>query len=438
MSESGQIQSEKQADRLILGVYPQKQEGLFMQRVKIPGGRITWQQWRKVCLIAQKFTNGTALHITTRQDIELHNIAPADIPVIQQELCRAGLNFFGACGDMVRNITLCSRCDITENGWDLLPIVQLLNQQILLQKFLFNLPRKFKISFSGCSKACAKPWINDLGFIGEKDGAFTLIGAGSLGPKPALGIELYRSLPARDILPVCMASLELFEQYGDRKNRRIARLRHIRERLGDSSFKEELDRRFRRIKQEHTWPDIIFSKGEKKPLKMSRLQLPDGNISRADGLMLADTYEPKNSILRINIEHGLEIFSQEDVPLPTGLADLANKPVIIACPGTSTCPKGLADTWCASEAIRKALANYNAGDLRINISGCPNNCAQSAVSDIGLIGQKRNKNGKLSESFRLLTGGGNGRTNKLAEQISEVWAEDIQQEIRACLNKLKG
>jgi len=437
LSDPGQIQSVKTAGRLILGVYPQKQEGLFMQRIKIPGGRISWQQWRKVCLAAQTFTNGTPLHTTTRQDIELHNIAAGDIQSLQQELCRTGLNFFGACGDMVRNITLCGSCDIIDGSWDLLPIVHLLNQQILSQKFLFNLPRKFKISFSACPKACAKPWINDLGFIAQQDGTFTLIGAGSLGPKPALGIELCRNLPAKEILPVCMASLELFQQYGDKTNRRTARLRHIRERISDDSFKKELDKKFNKKKEECDWPDIVFSKGSRTTLKMLRLQLPDGNISPADGLLLADIYEATNSQLRINIEHGLEIFAEEHAVLPAHLAEFVNKPIIIACPGSSTCPRGLVDTARACEAIRKALANYNTGNLRINISGCPNNCAQSAVSDIGLVGQKRNKDGKLSESFRLLSGGGNGGSNKLAEQTSEVWAEDLQQAIETFVNKLQ-
>ncbi|HSV27203.1 MAG TPA: hypothetical protein VLH60_04850, partial [Sedimentisphaerales bacterium] len=92
------------------GAYPQKQDGLFMQRVKVLGGRITWHQWRTVARLAALYTPGTPLHLTTRQNIEFHNVAAADLPAIQRQLGDAGLSMLGAGGDSVRNITVCTGC----------------------------------------------------------------------------------------------------------------------------------------------------------------------------------------------------------------------------------------------------------------------------------------------------------------------------------------
>ena len=212
----------------ILGAYPQKQEGLYMQRIKVLGGRLNGYQWKALAELARAYCHGTALHLTTRQDVELHNIARRDLAAVQQGLTEAALKTFGAGGDSIRNITVCPGCDLCPDGYDLLPLAMLVHPFIEQQPLIFTLPRKFKISFSGCRKACAKPWLNDLGFITQSDGRFTVVGAGSLGPKPALGIELYRDVPAEKILPLCISAVEFFEQCGDRQNRRRARWRHVR------------------------------------------------------------------------------------------------------------------------------------------------------------------------------------------------------------------
>ena len=146
----------------VLGVYPQKQAGLYMQRVKVLGGRINWPQWRRIAELTQTYCDGFPLHLTTRQDLELHNIRRQDVATVQQRLAEVGLTVFGACGDSVRNITVCSGCEFCPGGLDVMPLAQLVRQGIDQEPVVFTLPRKFKISFSGCRKACAKPWLNDL------------------------------------------------------------------------------------------------------------------------------------------------------------------------------------------------------------------------------------------------------------------------------------
>jgi sulfite reductase (ferredoxin) len=416
----------------LLGIYPQKQSGLFMQRIKIFGGRINWPQWRKIAEIADLYCRGFPLHISTRQDIELHNVALEDLPAVQQGLAEVALTTFGACGDAVRNITVCTGCDFHDDGYDLLSLAQLVRFYLDEQSVVFNLPRKFKISFSGCRNACAKPWLNDLGFIAQQDGLFTVIGAGSLGSKPALGIELYRDLPAGDVLPLCIAAVELFNQHGDRQNRRRARFRHIREKFGDDAFKTELDAHFVLIKQKRAWPDITPAKSRNKNMKLLfRLQLPNGNIDPGHAVELADAVQEQTTVLRINLEHGLELYGAESFRLPDSLIKLAKNPIIVACPGSSTCQRGLVDCWNTADSIRESFSGENLSNVRINISGCPNNCAQSAVGDIGLIGTLRKENGRQAPYYRILKGGGNGQNNVMAQEYCVVSAGDVPDTIRS-------
>jgi len=436
MAEQKQSKSDKQvqANRL-LGMYPQKQDGLFMQRIRIPGGRISWPQWRKIAELAATYTPSAPLHLTTRQDIELHNVAHESIPAVHEGLAEAALTIFGAGGDSVRNVTVCAGCDLCRDAFDLLPLVRLVQSYLELQPVIFNLGRKFKISFSGCEHACARPWISDLGFIAQINGLFTVIVAGSLGAKPALGIRLYEDFPAEDILPLCVAALEFFEQSGERQNRHLARFRHVREKFGDQAFFTELDTRFKEAKSRQAWPNIVpaATKGHLKLLH--RLQLPNGNISPQQALDLADTAELKGATLRINLEHGIELYGTEEIELPDSLAQFANNPVIIACPGSTTCPRGLVNCWATADMIRKKLTKRQTRQLQICISGCPNNCAQSAVADIGLVGMTRKINGRSTEHYRLFTGGGNGKNEKLAEPSSVISASDVGETIESLLKK---
>jgi sulfite reductase (ferredoxin) len=415
-----------------LGVYPQRQDGLFMQRIRILGGRIGWHQWQRVAELARHYS---PLHITTRQDIELHNIPGPDIYTVQKCLEKVDLSTQGAGGDTVRNITVCSGCPFSSYAGGVLAIAEFLHKALMGRAF--DLPRKFKISFSGCLFACAKPWVNDLGFVLQRDGHFTVIGAGSLGPKPGLGIELCRGLTARDVAPMCIAALEFFEQTGDRQNRHRARLRHVREKLGDERFKAELSAVFERVRTSLAWPDIALATPNRNIRLLWRLQLPNGNITLDEAVQLADTAESYGAELRINLEHGLELYGPQTFTLPDNLAALENLPVIIACPGLSSCTKALADTWTIAEAIRQRLANIQRPNLRISISGCPNSCAHSAVADIGLIGLRRNRDGRSDECFRLLTGGHNGIDNRQAVADDVLFAEDVPTGIERLLSPLK-
>ena len=422
----------------VLGVYPQKQNGLFMQRVKVLGGRINWHQWRKVAELAETYSAGFPIHVTTRQDIELHNIGRQDIAEVQQGLAEAALTTFGAGGDSVRNVTVCAGCEFCPDGLDLMSVAQLVRGQFELEQVAFTLPRKFKISFSGCPKACAKPWVNDLGFVGQPDGRFTVIGAGSLGPKPAVGVTLYEGLRAEEILPLCMAAVEFFEEQGDRRNRRRARFRHVRERLGDDAFRAELDRRFEQVKARASWPGIRPGRAQDGIKRQCRLQLPNGNITPTQAVRLADAAETQGAVVRIDLEHGLSLYGPKPVPVPENLAAMATAPVIVACPGGAMCPRGLADCPATAQQIRDALAGEGLSSVRISISGCPNGCAHSATAPIGLVGMLRKNGDQAAPHYRLLVGGGNGTNNRLAEPSAILPANDVARAVPELLSETKS
>jgi len=416
------LQSTVAADRLH-GVYQQRQSELYMQRIKIPGGRIQWQQWQVIAQLQERFTSDTPVHLTTRQDIELHNLRLDDTVKVQQALIDAGLSVYGACGDSLRNITVCPGCGFCKDGWDVFAVSEAVKNYLQSRPAILNLPRKFKISFSGCRQNCAKPYLNDIGFIAVSEEHFEAVVGGSLGPVPALGIKAYERLPVSDIFALCCAAVEMFVEYGDRKNRRKARFRHVREKLGDDVFLNELNKRFREAKNKEPQPELnLLTKTNSDFKLLHRLNIPDGDISAEQILLLADSCRSYGIESRINFEHGIELYGLEPLKLPESLKVFESGPIIICCPGNRNCPFGLINCQSAALKIRNSFANDKRfNNVRINISGCPNNCAHSAAAAIGLVGLKRNK----KDCIRLYTGGGNGRNQNLAQKRGIETVENI-------------
>ncbi len=395
-----------------------------MQRIPVFAGRIGWKQWRQVAALAERYTPGVPLHITTRQDIEMHDLPDPCVPQVTQELQLIGLNTYGACGDSVRNITICPACEFDELGFDLLPLARLVRETLLEMSAEHSLPRKFKVSFSGRDNHHACPYISDLGFVVQADCSFQVIGAGSLGPRPQTGIVLYENMPAEDVILLARAALELFIELGDRQNRSKARLRHVRQRLGNDVFRRQLDERFRALRRQHPWPAIVLSRGRTGMRRLHVLQLPNGNIDPRQAIQLAEIAQEGDAVLRINLSHGLELYGPKPFALPKELQGFANLPCVVACPGAASCPRALVSTQEIAVEMQ-GLEGIDLAGKKIAVSGCPNGCAHSAVADIGLIGRLQTIHGRRTECFDILTGGGHGQTDKLAEKADTVPARQI-------------
>ncbi len=398
----------------ILGSYPQKQPGLYMQRIPVFGGRLDIGQWAAIVDIARRFSS-SPLHLTTRQDVELHDIPEADMPSVYRALYEAGLDTYGACGDCVRNITICPASDYDDTAADILPLAKLVREALFSRPAMFPLPRKFKVSFSGCFRACGRPFVNDLGFVANRDGTFRAIGAGSLGAHPQTGIELYPSLTAQEVVWLSVAALELFAELGDRQNRRKARLRHVRQRLGDLEFRRRLHDQFEKTKQTFVVPVLKMVPLQRGVFYRTTLQWVTGEISLDTADLLTQACRQNAAAMRINLTHGIELFSSSPIILSEPLRQYENLPAIVACPGSDTCTNGLTATRTLARQFAQRLTGSRWKGKTIAISGCPNRCAQCAVADIGLTGCMKTIDGQRQQAYQLFTGGGCGKNADIAE-----------------------
>lgn len=420
----------------LLGIYPQRQPGIWLQRVKVIDGRLTPQQWKSLAAIACRFTPHTPLHLTTRQDIEIHDLKAEDVPLVQTQLSAAGLTCLGAAGDTVRNITVCPCSGTTGSTPDLAPLAEQVRQMLEAQSGIYSLPRKFKISLSACDEACAQPYINDLGLVASrKDGAwgFRVIVAGSLGARPNAGIELFDWLAAGDVLPLALAAIRVFAEHGDRTNRAKARLRHVRERLGDPAFTTLLIEAFQKAKSEQSWPDVTLSTGAVDYDAKVTLNFLGGDVSIDAAEALAGLAAQPDVQVRITNHHRIMVYATNQASLAghlaasEALAQAARpQPAIVACPGTRWCKHGLVDTLAMAKRIAELPAGTIPATAAVCISGCPNGCAQNAVADIGLSGVLTTENGVRHEAYSVLAGGAMGRREHLALPVAQrLKPEDV-------------
>lgn len=406
---------EDPAHARLLGVYPQRQEGLFMQRVKLPGGRIEPNQLRALASIAERYGPGSQLHLTTRQAIEFHGLRRDDIPAVQRDIEAAGLTALGACGDTLRNVTVCPGTGRCTETCDVSVLGDAIRARAALLPWIGQLPRKFKISISGCPNACARPWINDVGLIAQADGTIRAIVAGSLGARPGTGILFDGTLSPANAQHFAIAALRLFHAEGDRGNRSRARLRHVRERMGDAAFLQRLNDLFKEELRNGDGPGPDWPPVSAQAKLVCRLRPPLGDLAPALARELADAVEAVGADVRIGLEHDLLVHGKLPPALTPSLRPLAAEPCIVPCPGVTWCSRAIADSRGMAARIRAALPADCA--LAISISGCPNDCSHASVAEIGLVGRIRTVNGVRQECYRLLAGGGAGRTANLANEL---------------------
>lgn len=399
-------------DARLLGLYEQRQDGLLLERVRVPGGRLTGAQLRGLAAVAVRFTPGYPLHLTMRQDVELHGLRAQDVPAAQRMLAEIGMTTVGTCGDTLRNVTVCPGGGLCPGSMDPYPLAQAIRTAAEALPWIYRMPRKFKISLSGCANACARPWINDVGLVGSSGGTFAAILAGSLGSRPAPGIPTHDGLAAQQAVSLVLAVLTLFNEEGDRRNRARARLRHVRERLGDDLFKRRVQEYVARAPS-RTAP-VASASGRARRFRV-RLAFPLGDIQPEEADALAEAVERSDCLMRIGPEHDLFLFAEREPELPAELTQIVDGPRVVACPGSTWCKRGLVDTRRTARLILKSLT-YGA-DASVHLSGCPNDCAQASVAEIGLVGRITSAQGEREECFRLLAGGGQGRGPGLAREL---------------------
>ncbi|MCY2930707.1 MAG: nitrite/sulfite reductase [Planctomycetota bacterium] len=432
---------EDPAQARLVGIYPQAQEGRFMQRVCLPGGRLEGQGWRALAQLARRYTPATPLHLTTRQDIELHDLVAADIPPVQRALQAAWLTSLGACGDTPRNITLCPCSGLAPGSVELMPLVRAIAKALAGIEGVYRLPRKFKVALA-CGPGCGQPFLNDLALTAvQRDGrwGFRVVIAGSLGPAPATGVVYREWLEPSQAVALAVAAVKVFAVEGDRTNRRKARLRHVRQRVGDETFRTLIDQSLASVlANENPQSPAIDPVPPVQPFAVSRrLFFPHGNLSPDHADAFAQLSDRPDLAVRLSNQHQVILFAPSEDVLAAALRDHAilsapaaagEGPIVVACPGKRWCAHAVVATDAIADGLRSALAGVLPAGAVVCISGCPNGCAHSLVADVGLAG--RVSEGR--DAFDLYLGGGMGRDERLARQAGAKLApEKVIETIRA-------
>ncbi len=241
-----------------VGVYPQKQGGdAFMMRVKVPGGVMTPAQAKVVGKIATDFAHGPIpnphfgnnfLDLTTRQDVQMHWIKMRDIPEIWRRLEEVGITTVQACGDSSRNVLCCPVSGLGHDEvLDALPVAQAINAYFTGNREYANLPRKFKMSVTGCLEDCAQAEINDVGMLPARleDGTlgFNLRVGGGLSDGPRMASDIDVFVRPEEAVEITRGIAQVFGELGNRENRWTARMRYLVQELGPEGFREELEKR---------------------------------------------------------------------------------------------------------------------------------------------------------------------------------------------------
>ncbi len=447
--------AEYRSFRVPRGVYEQRESDTYMLRARCPAGVVLPHQLRALADVSRQYGNGV-LHVTTRQDIQVHRVLLDDLHSALCELHAAGLSTRGGGGNTVRNITGCADAGVcAAEVFDVSPYVVAMTEALLPDPLSYQLPRKYKLAFSGCARDCAGATVNDLGFIAKKLNGipgFAVYVGGGMGADSRVGQLFEPFVPAGQIHLVAEAVKRVFDQHGNRKNRNRARLRFLIEQIGWLRFRELYQLEFeglRPAQQEglqvrplpasppavsadqaelaatatgcDAWRGRNTLRQRQDAYFLIHIPLTLGDIDAGTLEQLADVVErhgermvratqTQNLVLRWVHESELTALHAKLAGL--GLAE-AQLPVLrdmVACTGAATCKLGICLSRGLARAVADELAASAAGltpvqDLRLHISGCPNGCGRHAIADIGLHGVARRVNDRLVPHDVIQVGG---------------------------------
>ena len=418
----------------------------FMMRIGIPNGIVTSKQLRVVGQLTQKHARNLA-DITVRQNIQLHWLSIESLPEVVEALDKIGLSPKGACGDVVRNVTGCPLAGVAADELiDASPIARGIAHELTANPEFYNLPRKFKISATGCPSWCTYPEINDIALTAvERDDkvGYSLRVGGGLSNEPHLAVRLDAFVRPEQAIEVVRRIAEIFrDQQVLRESRERARLKYLfmREGWTPESFLDELHRRLGYkldpAVPENVPDDILRDHTGVHPQMQPGLAYVGASVLRGrvsgDQLVAAAELAEKfgSGSLRATVSQNLVIV---DVPYAKtgelarelgqiGLHVEASQfwRGAIACTGTEFCKLAIAETkgftrWLVDE-LEERLPQFDQ-QLKLHVTGCPNGCGQHWIADIGLEGKKIKFEGKLTDAFYFCLGGAVGEYAGVARPV---------------------
>ncbi|WP_411030219.1 HEPN domain-containing protein [Spongiimicrobium sp. 3-5] len=456
--KDGKLDEEKfRSLRLARGVYGQRQEGVQMIRIKLPYGKVTADQLRRICDVSDEYSTGR-LHITTRQDIQIHYVDLDRTPELWAQLEKDDITLREACGNTVRNVTASETAGIDlDEPFDVSPYAHALFQYFLRNPISQEMGRKFKVSFSASDADTGLSYMHDLGFIAKINNGirgFKVMLGGGLGSQPRHADELFSFLPSDKIIPLMDAVIRVFDSYGERKSRAKARMKFLLKDVGLDGFKKLLEEvrtavpydsypidaeAYPKVKIANTSvPETIIENQEKfEAWKSTNLvpQKQEGYVAIGIKVLLGDFYTDKArqladlitkyaaGELRLSLRQNILIPYVKEELIPFFYIELEklgfveagyNKALdITACPGTDTCNLGIASSTGIAEELERVIKTeypdyINNPDVVIKISGCMNACGQHNMANIGFQGMSiRTKDKLVAPALQVLLGGGN-------------------------------
>jgi NAD(P)H-nitrite reductase large subunit len=431
------------------GVCAQRQVGVFMLRIRVPGGKATPAQIRRVADLADAFGH-RSVHVTTRGGLELHHVRIEDVPAVWAGLRDAGLTTKGTCGDTIRNVIACSHAGTYAGEvLPLAPFVQLLHERIVEISDATNISRKINVAIA-CSPHCDEHVAtSDIGFVAMPDPAggrptFTVWGAGGLGATPRLAVELRAGLAQTDMLAAFDAIVALGAKHADRSSRAKAKIKLLVEKLGYARVVEIFNEEFEIARTTANHSAVVFGAStsetqapppragdvvaQKQPDRYTIPALiPMGEIASPAARALATVAERfGDGIVHLTPDQNAEIQGVRGADVAKarealralgvrtrgrgGIAD------VVSCVGLEYCPLAVAHSMTMGEEVALAFDDLATDprytDFRIHVSGCPHSCAKHQVADIGLAGAMTEYKGERVEAYVLYLGG-NARERRL-------------------------
>jgi sulfite reductase beta subunit-like hemoprotein/uncharacterized protein (UPF0332 family) len=434
-----------------------------MLRIKIPYGGLNPEQLEILAELAEEYSDDI-VHVTTRQDIQLHFVHIDDTPALMRRLAAVNITTREACGNSVRNVTGCPYAGVCpDQAFDVTPYAHALTQFLLGHPDVQNFGRKFKPTFSGCGQhACGLTAMHDAGYLavtrevdGKTERGFKFYVGGGLGAVPHQAKVFDGFLPVAEMLPMIQAVARVFGKHGEKKNRSRARLKFLIKTWGMEKFKEAVLEERKKLTHNPRWTDYLDSvdtfveKPSRPPGKLPTMNgnerynrwakanlrdqrqegyvaatvaLPLGDLTANQTRALADIVAKYTSgTIRATVEQNFLIRWVSKADAADLFADLDAARLaepgagtiidIVSCPGTDTCKLGISSSRGLAAELRKRLVEKGAQldtaieDLHVKVSGCFNSCGQHHVCDIGFYGVTRIVQGYQVPHFQVVLGG---------------------------------
>lgn len=439
--KAGEIQAgQLKSNRVPMGIYEQRKNQHYMLRLRCAGGLVTPEQLAKIAFVGHQLST-SHLHVTTRQEIQIHNVDIEDAIPALKKLGKVGISSAGGGGNTVRNMMVDDRSGLTaDEEFDVYPYVEELTSRLIAEKDSFTMPRKYKVAIDTSVATANYSYIADLGLQARiKDGqrGFRVLIAGSAASNAHTGWEVFDFLPEKDLYRAAKALKNWFHKYGNRRNRHKARMRYVFYKYGTEEAKRLYLEEFEELKKdgsidfeapalplEHHKPNFpplkaptdfetwkrryahkqTNAEGLKENLWYAYIPLRHGNNSTDFFAEVAEYLgNYGNDVIRFTKKEQIQVRNIPEEYL-TNIYAFFKKlgvyqidyPVVVTnltcCTGADTCRLGICLPKGAIDGIAKQLLNSNLNldaipDFELRMNGCTNICALATWGDLGFSGR---------------------------------------------------